>query len=100
MLVTKLTMVSTRSLVVDITRTGDQKQSNDSLTKWINMALVDHWHATPVPSLPPLVVCGGEVQGGMPTSIIKIYENSSKPWRIINIASLYYIINYVDLWQL
>ena len=65
-LVTKLTVVSTRSPVVE--------QANDSLTKWINMAPIDHWHATPVPSLSPPIVCGGEDQGGMPTSVIKIYK--------------------------
>ena len=70
----------------DITRSGDQQQAIDTPTKWITMTPVDHWHTTSVPNLSLPVVVGGENQGGMPTSDIKMYDNSTKSWR--NIASL------------
>jgi len=72
--------------VDDITRSGDQQQTSATPTKWVTMTQATHWYAALVPSSSPPVVVGGEDANGLPTSDIKMYDDSNKSWR--KIASL------------
>ena len=69
--------------IADIIKLGNQKQTSGA---WITVTAVDHWHTATVPGLSPTVVLGGEDQSGIPTSDIKMYNDSSKLWH--KIASL------------
>ena len=73
-------------LVNDITRSGDQQQTSNTPTKWITMTEATHCNTALVPSSSPPVVVGG-IQGGTPTSDIKMYDESSKSWRKIKSLS-------------
>jgi len=65
-----------------VTKSGDQRQTSDTPTKWITMADVTHWCTALVPSVSPPVVVGGQDQSATTTtSDIKIYDNSSKSWK-------------------
>ena len=71
-------------LVDHITRPDDQQQTSDTPTKWITMTLPTHWDTALVPSSsPPVVVGGDNASGAIPTSDIKMYDDSSKSWRKI-----------------
>jgi len=74
--------------VDDITRSGDQQKTSDTPTKWITMTPATHWATALVPSSSPPVVIGGEDQSGtIPTSDIKMYDDSNKSWRKITSLS-------------
>jgi len=76
---------STYKIPVDaITRSGDRKQTSDTLTKWITMTNATHWSTALVPSSSPPVVFSGN--DPTQTSDIKMYGDSSKSWK--NISSL------------
>jgi len=71
--------------VDDITRSGDQKQTSDTPTKWVTMTPATHWGTALVPSLSsPVVVGGDDHSGTMPTSDIMMYDNSDKSWKKIS----------------
>ena len=73
--------------VVDIIRSGYQKQTRDKTTKWNTMTSADHVFMTPVPNSFPPVVVGGEDHRGLPTSDIKMYDELSNSWKIITSLS-------------
>ncbi|XP_065908254.1 kelch-like protein 3 [Dysidea avara] len=81
--------------VNDITRSGDQRQTSDTPTKWITMTDATHYFTAIVPSSSPPVVVGGEDQSGTTTSDIKMYDDSSKSWK--NISSLSSARSYVGI---
>ena len=73
--------------VNEITRLGDQQQISGTPMKWITMTPATHWSTALVPSSsPPVVVGGDDDSGTIPTSDIKMYDDSNKSWR--KIASL------------
>ena len=73
--------------VDDITRSGDQKQTGDTPTKWITMTDATYYNTAIVPSSSLPVVVGGYDQSGTTTSDIKMYDDSSKSWKDISSLS-------------
>ena len=69
----------------DMTKSGDLKKTSATPTKWVTIPPATHWHTALVPSSFLPVVVGGS-QSAIPTSDIKILDDSNKSWR--KIASL------------
>ena len=70
--------------VANITASIDQQHNSDTPTKWTELTVADHWQTVPIPSSSPPVVVGGENQTAtIPTSDIKMYDNSNKSWKKI-----------------
>jgi len=77
--------------VVDIIRSGDQRQAswitmNWITKKWPSMIPADHYYATVVPNLSTPVVVGGRHQSSATITTSDIKMMSSNSWR--NVASL------------
>ena len=76
--------------VANITASIDQQYNSKTPTKWTEMTAADYWNATLVPGLSSPVVVGGQngvTAGGIPTSDIKMYDNSSNSWNKIGSLS-------------
>ena len=74
--------------VANITSSIDQQHNSDTLIKWTELTVADHWSTALVPSSSPLVVVGGQdVTGTIPTPDIKMYDNSNKLWKKIGSLS-------------
>ena len=72
--------------VANITASIHQQHNSDTPAKfkWTKLTAADHWCTAIVPSSSPPVVVGGENQTGtIPTTDIKMYDNSNKSWRKI-----------------
>ena len=66
-----------------ITSLGNQKQTSDTTAKWITMSDTTHRETAIVPGLSPPVVVGGLGQFCSTTSDVKMYDDSSKSWKMI-----------------
>ena len=68
--------------VTNITASIDQHHKSN--TKWTQLTIADHWYTALVSSSSPPVVVGGEDKTGtIPTTDIKMYNNSNKSWKKI-----------------
>ena len=75
-----------KTSVANITASNDQQLN--SANKWTELITVDHWFTAIVPSSSPPVVLGEWNQNdGIPTSDIKMYDNSNKSWKKIGSLS-------------
>ena len=74
--------------VDDITckRLGEIQHTSATPAEWVTMTPATHWDTALVPSSSPPVVVGGCDEDDIPTSDIKMYDDSNKSWK--NIASL------------
>ena len=73
--------------VANITASIDQQHKSDTPTKWTELTATDHWQTALVPSSCPPVIVGGQDTTGIPTSDIKMYDNSNKSWKKIGSLS-------------
>jgi len=73
-------------LIDHITKSCGRQQTSYAPTEWITMIKATHYYTALVPSSSPPVVVGGCDRYGVPTSAIKMYDDSSKSWK--NVASL------------
>ena len=69
--------------VTCITKSCHRYQSNSKPAMWIAVTASTHWGTTLVPSSSPPVVIGGYNKSGTPTTDVKMYDTSSKSWKII-----------------
>ena len=76
--------------VANITASIEQQHNSDTPTKWTELTAPDLWHTTLVSSSSPPVVVGGEnhsENGSIPTTDIKMFDNSNKSWKKIGSLS-------------
>ena len=75
--------------VANITASGDQQHYWYwfTPTKWTKLTATDHWDTALVPSSSPPLVVGGQDTDYTATADIKMYENSSKSWKMIGSLS-------------